>query len=551
MKKRMTALLLLAVMSLSLVLAGCEPDSPAPSSGSSGSAPAASGTPDSGNTGSGSTTSEPKTLTIAMVNDVISMDPAAKDSGTEMGLNAHLYDPLVDYDVDLSLKPGLAESWSLLDDGLTWQFKLRKGVKFSNGNDFNADDVVFSFERILNDPALEMGVYLGRLDHLEKVDDYTVNLITKYHYPVFVNSLKHIMMLDKETCEGLTSEEISANPVGTGRYLLEEHVKESTIKLVRNDNYWGELPEAERVEFRVITNATTRTAALLNGEVDFINNVPVMDVDRLSANDNIQIVTNPSLSCNYMGFDLGHETGSVGTDDPNPLKNVKVRQAIYHAINIDEIISKIMNGYATPAISYMPDICVGFDPNAERLSYDPELAKQLLAEAGYSDGFYLRVDSRSDGEENNDQVAQAIASYLEKIGIRTEVNLMPRATFFEKVNPENLQSSFFMARWGDSSGEGMVILNDMVYTYNGKPNLGEGNKGLYSNPEVDALLDQASTEPDQAKRAELVKKVDAITREEAVYIPLFFKENVFGVRNGLTYTPRADDHIMAWDFKFE
>ena len=551
MKKRMTALLLLAVMSLSLVLAGCEPDSPAPSSGSSGSAPAASGTPDSGNTGSGSTTSEPKTLTIAMVNDVISMDPAAKDSGTEMGLNAHLYDPLVDYDVDLSLKPGLAESWSLLDDGLTWQFKLRKGVKFSNGNDFNADDVVFSFERILNDPALEMGVYLGRLDHLEKVDDYTVNLITKYHYPVFVNSLKHIMMLDKETCEGLTSEEVSANPVGTGRYLLEEHVKESTIKLVRNDNYWGELPEAERVEFRVIANATTRTAALLNGEVDFINNVPVMDVDRLSANDNIQIITNPSLSCSYMGFDLGHETGSVGTDDPNPLKNVKVRQAIYHAINIDEIISKIMNGYATPAISYMPDICVGFDPNAERLSYDPELAKQLLAEAGYPDGFYLRVDSRSDGEENNDQVAQAIASYLEKIGIRTEVNLMPRATFFEKVNPENLQSSFFMARWGDSSGEGMVILNDMVYTYNGKPNLGEGNKGLYSNPEVDALLDQASTEPDQAKRAELVKKVDAITREEAVYIPLFFKENIFGVRNGLAYTPSADDHILAWDFKFE
>lgn len=546
MKKRMMALLLLAVMSLSLVLAGCEPDSPAPSSGSSGSAPA-----NSGNTGSGSTTSEPKTLTIAMVNDVITMDPAGKDSGTEMGFNAHLYDPLVDYNVDLSLKPGLAENWSLLDDGLTWQFKLRKGVKFSNGNDFNADDVVFSFERILNDPALEMGVYLGRLDHLEKVDDYTVNLVTKYHYPVFVNSLKHIMMLDKETCEGLTSEEVSANPVGTGRYLLEEHVKESSIKLVRNDNYWGELPEAERVEFRVIANATTRTAALLNGEVDFINNVPVMDVDRLSANDNIQIITNPSLSCNYMGFDHGHETGSVGTDDPNPLKNVKVRQAIYHAINIDEIISKIMNGYATPAISYMPDICVGFDPNAERLSYDPELAKQLLAEAGYPDGFYLRVDSRSDGEENNDQVAQAIASYLEKIGIRTEVNLMPRATFFEKVNPENLQSSFFMARWGDSSGEGMVILNDMVYTYNGKPNLGEGNKGLYSNPEVDALLDQASTEPDQAKRAELVKKVDAITREEAVYIPLFFKENVFGVRNGLDYTPRADDHIMAWDFKFE
>lgn len=530
MKRKMTTLLLVAIMSFSLVLAGCSPDDPGSSANK----------PDAG-----------KTLTIAMINDVVTMDPSGKDSGTEMGLCAHLYDPLVDYNVDLSLKPGLAESWTLLDDGLSWQFKLRKGVKFSNGNDFNADDVVFTFERILNDPTLEMGVYLGRLDRVEKVDEYTVNLVTKYSYPIFVNSLKHIMMLDKETCEGLSSEEISSNPVGTGRYLLEEHIKESSIKLVRNENYWGELPEAQKVEFRIIANATTRTAALLNGEVDFIKSVPVMDVERLSSNDSIQIVTNPSLSCNYMGFDHGHETGSAGTDDPNPLQNKKVRQAIYHAINIDEIISTIMNGYATPAISYMPDICVGFDPNAERLAYDPDLAKQLLVEAGYPDGFFLRVDARSDGEENNDQVAQAIASYLEKIGIRTEVNLMPRATFYEKVDAENLQSSFFMARWGDSSGEGMVILNDMVYTYNGKPNLGEGNNGLYSNPEVDALLDKASVEPDQSKRAELVKQIDAMTREDAAYIPLFFMENIFGVRNGLKYTPRADDHILSWDFKFE
>lgn len=173
-----------------------------------------------------------------------------------------------------------------------------------------------------------------------------------------------------------------------------------------------------------------------------------------------------------------------------------------------------------------------------------------MTEAGYPDGFYLRIDARSDSDMNADQVSQAIASYLEKVGIQTEVNLLPRASFYEKTSAENLQSSFFMAGWGDSSGEGMVIFNDMLYTYDGKPGMGEGNRGHYSNAEVDALLDQASVETDQAKRAALVEQVDQIARDEAAYIPLFFKDNIFGVRNGIHYTPSADDHILAWDFTF-
>ena len=475
-------------------------------------------------------------------------DPHTVSEEASLRVINQLYETLVGTNADMTYYGQLAESWEILDDGVTWEFKLRQGVKFSNGNDFNADDVVFSLERIMNDPTLEMGVYLMRLKEVKKIDDYTVQLVTKIPYPVFSGSLSMIMMLDKETCEGLTPEEISANPVGTGRYRLVEHVKESSIKLERNDEYWGELPDAETVEFRVITNAATRTTALLNGEVDFISNIPVMDVERLENAEGIQVVTAPSLSCTYMGFDQYHETGSAGTDDPNPLMNVKVRQAIYHAIDINTIIDTVLNGYATVASSYMPEICVGYDPEMERPAYDPDYAKQLLEEAGYADGFNLRIDARSDSDFNADQVAQAIASYLGKVGITVGVNLLPRASFYEKVNPEDLQSSCFIGGWSDTSGEGMVILNDMIHSYG--DGMGEGNNGHYSNAEVDELLAQASIEKDMDKRAELVKQADAISREEAGYVPLFFKDQIYGVREGITYTPRAGDNIMAWDFEF-
>ena len=180
-----------------------------------------------------------------------------------------------------------------------------------------------------------------------------MQLVTKIPYPVFAGSLVHIMMLDKETCEGLTSEEISANPVGTGRYRLVEHVKESYIKLVRNDEYWGELPDAETVEFRVIANAATRTTALINGEVDFISNIPVMDVDRLKDASNVQVITNPSLSCSYMGFDLLNEHGSAGTDDPNPLLNDRVYYVFRPVAEEGEQLAFFLYAFAYVAVKRM------------------------------------------------------------------------------------------------------------------------------------------------------------------------------------------------------
>lgn len=485
-KRRLAALVLAASTLLTLALAGCQPDQP---SGSS---------PQPGAETGGSSGETSKDLVIGVVADVVSLDPAAKDSGTEMQIASHLYDPLVDYDADLTKKPGLAESWEILDDGVTWEFKLRQGVKFSNGNDFTADDVVYSIERILNDPTLEMGVYLMRLQEVKKVDDYTVQLVTKVPYPVFSGSLTHIMMLDKETCEGLSNEEIADNPVGTGRYRLVEHVKGSSIKLERNDEWWGdELPEAETVEFRVIANDATRTTALLNGEVDFISNIPVMDADRISSSEGVQIITSPSLSCNYLGFDLLNETGSDGTDDPNPLMIKEVRQAIYHAINIDEIIDVVMNGYATVANSYMPSICVGYNPDAERPAYDPDLAKELLAEAGYPDGFTTTFVCPTSGSGN--MFPQIMNEYIkrcaEEVGINIELDMS------ESERVWDVMKVGFKDEYAD-----VGALNTSFYTM--FPNVfqkfagtgGSFNTGNYSNPEYDACIENAyaATDPDES-----------------------------------------------------
>ncbi len=545
MSKKFFSLTMAWMMILALVLTGCTGTATPTTSAPAGTSPSEAGTSDA---------TEPaqiqqRSLTIALVNDPVSLDPHAKDSGTEMMICAHIYDPLVDYNPDLSLKPGLAESWKILDDGLTWEFNLRRGVKFQNGNDFNADDVVYSLDRARSDDLLDMGVYLFRIAEVNKIDDYTVQIVTKIKYPVFASSLKHILMLDKETTEGMTSDEISNNPNGTGRYKLVEHVTESHLDMIRNEEYWGDKPVVTDVRFRMISSAATRTAALLSGDVDFISSVPVMDVERLKAQSNIQIMSMPSLSCNYLGFNQDSDAPS-GTISPNPLKNELVRRAIYHAIDLDSILTTTMQGFATAAVSFMPSVVNGFDSTAQRYEYNPETAKQLLTEAGYPDGFPLRIDAISDGAVNESQVVQAIAGNLETIGIKMEINLIPRAMFRELTSISDMKSSFFMGKWGDSSGEGVVILNDMVYTYEGKPGMGEGNKGKYSNSEVDAMLDTASVCEDAVERAKIVSQVDAITREAAAYIPLFFMDDIYGVRSGLGYTPRVDGAVMVWDFTF-
>ncbi len=510
----------------------------------------------------------PKEVVIGLAGDAYSLDPYPLNETITNAINFHLYDSLVYADSDLKIGPALAETWDISDDAKTWTFHLRKDVKFHNGNDFTADDVIYSFDR----SKIEMSAFkycLSTVESYEKIDDYTVEVVCAEPNALLLAHLKDLMILDKETCEEQTDEWIALNPNGTGRYKFVEHVREDKIVFEKNENFWGELPEVEKVTFKPITNEGTRTANMVSGAVDLIVNVPVRDVEVLEKNKDIKIVSEPSLRIMYLNLAGWTDTPSRDAEMPlrspdgsNPFKNIKVREAMYRAINEEEIIEKIMNGYATPAPTYIPEGYNGYNPNIKRLDYDVELAEKLLDEAGYprqADGYRFEVtlDSSNDRYINDGEIATAIAGYFEKVGIKVNLNLMSRTVFFEYIagsNKDGDNTHLCMTGWADSGGESALMGLDIVYSMSQdgyiKDGYGGVNRGYYQNPEVDKLVDQAIATADGAERDKIMQQVWQIAADDISYIPLHFQQDIYAHGGDIVYHPRKDAYVYAWDIEF-
>lgn len=490
-----------------------------------------------------------KEITIALSSDSLSLDPHDYDETVTNAINLHMFDTLVSFDHELQTTPGLAESWEIKEDGVTWVFKLREGVKFHNGNDFTADDVIYSYDRAKNFEESSNKNYVANIESMNKVDDYTVELVTPFPYSLLLADLKNVMIIDKEYTEGMSPEQIALNPVGTGRYKFVEHIKEDHLDLVVNENYWGEKPAITKVRFRPITNEATRTATMLSGEVDFTVDVAVRDVDRLKSNSDIDVVEQPSLRIIYLNMD-GWRDDSPAVQKPNPLKDIRVRKAIYHAIDEDTIVKNVMNGQAYPATSYIPEVFLGYNPDIKRLEYNPEKAKELLADAGYPDGFEIVLDAPNNRYVNDEQIAQSVASYLQKVGIKLELNLMPKSLFFKHITTREDKTSFCMTGWADSGGEGAILLKDLLYTYGEKEGYGNVNRGYYKNDKVNELIDKAYQTADKDERARLVAEAAQIAADDVAYIPLHFQKDLFAKKKSINYTPRPNKYIFAWDMEF-
>lgn len=549
MKKKFVSLLLVAAMAAS-ALTGCGGSSATGTTAAGGNAAETTAAAESAATAESAVAEGKDSLVIVTASDILSMDPYRYDESPTNQFMLHIYEPLVMADADMQWQPHLAESWEQSEDGLTWTFHLRKGVKFHDGEEMTAEDVVASYELAANpDSPSAFSSYTSTFETVTALDDYTIEIKTNTTNPLMLFNVAQIYVLKKENIEGKTEEEIAANVCGTGRYKFVEQVKEDHIDLVANEEYWGEQPAIKNVRFRPISNEATRTATMLTGEVDVTIDIAVRDIERLENTEGINVLKQQGLREIYLNLD-SREDSPLFPGQKNPMSDPKVREAMYIAIDEDAIIKTIMNGSAFVMNSIVPQSYNGYT-EVERPKYDPERAKQLLAEAGYPDGFEVTLDAPNDRYVNDAEIAQAVAAYFEKVGIKVNLNLMPKANFFSYIKPVENKSMLLMTGWSDASGEGLSLVHDMLYTYDRENGRGTVNRGHYSNAKVDELVDKAFATTDADERAKIVAEADQIARDDFAYIPLHFEQDTYAIKDTLNYTPRMNKYVFAWEFSYK
>jgi peptide/nickel transport system substrate-binding protein len=494
-------------------------------------------------------------LRIGISAEPSSIDPHYHNLTPNNMLSRLVYEPLVFQDEKQAVKPGLAESWKAVDD-TTWEFKLRKGVKFFDGTPFTADDVIATFNRAPNVPKSpsSFAAYIkGKT--LEKVDDNTIRIKTAAPYPLMATDLSTFGIISK-ACAEITTEDFNAIKCqgGTGPFKYSEFKPGDRVTLVRNDGYWGAKPAWEKATYRFLTSAPTRVAALLAGDVDLIENVPPADVERLSKDPKVQIVTELSNRVIYFHMDQFREetpfiTAKDGSKIKNPLRDVRVRQALSMAINRPAIVERIMEKQAVPAGQLLPDVFFGTSKNLKPPAFDLNAAKKLLADAGYPNGFKMKMHGPNGRYVNDTKIIEAVAQMFTRLGIDVEIETMPPANFFSRASqgaPGNLpEFSFILVGWSAGTGEASDSLKALLATFNREKGMGATNRGRYSNPAFDAALEEALRTVDDAKRAALLAKAMEIGMNDVGLIPIHFQLNVWAAARGLKMVGRTDEYTLA------
>ncbi|MPZ12453.1 MAG: ABC transporter substrate-binding protein [Kiloniellaceae bacterium] len=506
-------------------------------------------------------------LSIGISAEPSALDPHFHNLGPNNAMRRHTFESLLLQDEQQRLHPGLATSYEPIDDS-TWEFKLREGVKFHDGSPFTAKDIVYTVCRIPtveNSPS-SFTVYTKGIADLEIKDPHTLIIKTNGPYPLLpvevsawgvlsatANGVTGDIAFDPEGCTGIDSypktEDFNSGAalVGTGMFKFKQYSRGDKIVFERNEDYWGDKADWTTVTFRPITSDGPRVAALLAGDVDVIDNPPLQDLDRIKS-EGFQVAQGLSNRVIYLHLDHEAEPspGITGTDK-NPFKDIRVRKAVSMAINREAIVERIMNGIAVPAGELLPPGMFGATPGAEVEHYDPEGAKKLLAEAGYPDGFGLTIGSPNDRYINDAQVTQAVAQMLTRIGIQTQVDAVTASTFFARRNA--FEFSMYLAGWGSATGEMSSPLRALIATPDKAKGYGGTNRGRYSNPAMDALIDKALATVDDDQREAILQEASQMAMQDYAILPLHFEVTPWAFRKGITYEPRADQYTLALGVK--
>ncbi|MDI3307407.1 MAG: ABC transporter substrate-binding protein [Acetobacteraceae bacterium] len=497
-----------------------------------------------------------QSLTMAVGAPVTSLDPHYHQLSPNNAVADMIFDKLVNTDGRARLIPGLATEWRAVEPGL-WEFKLRPGVRFHNGSEFTAEDVAFTFQRVPNVPnsPSSFAIYTRPIRGVEIVDSHTIRLRTDGPYPLMPMDLSNVRILDRETHQNATTEDFNSGKaaIGTGPWRVISHRNGDRIEFERNDAYWGERPAFQRVDYRMITNDAARTAALLAGDVEFIDQVPTSDLAKLRKDQRITLSETTGLRIIFIGLDhLRTEASPFITDNEgkpiphNPLKDVRVRRALSLAIDRQAIVDRVMEGAATPAGQFLPEGIYSHVPDLPAPRPDPEAAKRLLAEAGYPNGFRIQLNTPNDRYINDARIAQAVGQMWTRIGVRTAVEAQPWTTFIGRASKQEF--SAHLIGWG-SNPEGSHPLRNLVATASRERGWGASNRGRYSNPELDRMIEAALKEMDDEKREKMLQDAQRLAMQDVAIIPLHIQTNIWAMRRGLAHTPRADELTRAQDIR--
>jgi peptide/nickel transport system substrate-binding protein len=493
------------------------------------------------------------TLRVANQGDVQSMDPHSLNESLQLSFDNSIYESLVGRGKDMSVVPLLATKWRQTSPTV-WRFDLRKGVKFHDGTPFTADDVIFSFKRA-TDAGSDMKGYVAPIKELRKIDDYTVDIETVTPFPILPDTLTVFAIMSKKWCEDNKAEKpvdrrkgientASFKANGTGPFRLKERQPSVRTVLVRNFNYWDKVESnVDEVVFTPISSDATRVAALLSGEIDVMEPVPLQDVERIKASPGTTVLQGPELRTIFLGMDQKRdELLFSSVKGKNPFKDKRVRQAFYQAIDVETIKSRVMRGAATPTAEMVGPGVNGFQPDMnKRLPYDVEAAKKLMADAGYPSGFEVTMNCPNDRYVNDAAICQAVAANLARIGVKINLQAETKNTYFPKILRRD--TSFYLLGWTPSTTDAHDALYNLMATPTDKGQ-GQYNLGTYSNAKLDELTGKIQTETDKAKRNEMIREAFKIHADDVGHIPLHQQALAWAYSKKVTLTQLPTNYMF-------
>jgi peptide/nickel transport system substrate-binding protein len=475
----------------------------------------------------------PRELGISVPYEIETLDPHARDQVGANAIASHFYEPLVTTDATMQVQPCLARRWENPDPS-TWIFHLREGVVFDSGRPMQAADVVYTFERLLNNPTLEISTYAQYIAEVQALDPLTVRIRMTRPLSLFLNKLHFIVVIPRQADDRSLQE----RPDGTGPYRLVEWKKGEYLRMTRNERYWGRKPDFASVILRLDRSPEAAVSDLLAGRSRLIQcNSKSLDPG-IESSPRFRVIRRPSVFTVYLSYDLARPVTPYADARPNPFRSRQVREAISKAIDRKRLVARLTRD-ALAATQLVPPFIFGFNPRISPPAYDPEGARALLRQAGLQNGFAVTLDSRKLFAE----AAEDVKDQLATVGIRVNVVLRGTQEFYTRMQRRDL--SFYLSAWGCSTGDASDVLNSTIHTRDPERQLGLLNYSGFSRQDIDQSIEESATIQTVDQRRNLLQNIMERVMDELVWVPLCINQDVYVTDGGLTWEPRSDSHVMA------